>query len=222
MYRKVTEAASPALAGEDPYAEQVPISRAIPLWGAITSKGFHEIVYHPTKKLNQWQWKDAIEEGKFIAAVRKLQPGRHAGPRHVLCDYESLLSAKLVRPLYARRNVRLMHIPSHSPDLNPMQSFWGWLRGELRRRDLETFDSRSRLSISLSTSSASRRSSAQTRLRTLPRQSSATSRLFVRRLSKTKVLCPVSEINQLVLLQLAASGFQRWNARRQKSENVIA
>lgn len=115
----------------------MPISRAIPLWGAISSKGFHEIVYHPTKKLNQWQWKDAIEEGKLIAAVRKLQPGRHAGPRRVLCDNESFLSAKLVRPLYARRNVRLMHIPSHSPDLNPIESFWGWLRGELRRRDLE-------------------------------------------------------------------------------------
>ena len=75
--------------------------------------------------------------GKFIAAVRKLQPGRHAGPRRVLSDNESFLSAKLVRPLYARRNVRLTHIPSHSPDLNPIDSFWGWLRGELRRRDLE-------------------------------------------------------------------------------------
>ena len=137
MYRKDTEAAAPALAGDDPYAEQVHLSRAIPLWGAISSNGFHEIVYHTKKKLNDKEWKDALEEGKLMVAVRKLQPGRHVGPRRVLCDNESFLSAKLVRPLYVRRNVRLMHIPAYSPDLNPIESFWGWLRGELRRRDLE-------------------------------------------------------------------------------------
>ena len=200
----------------------MPISRAIPLWGAISSKGFHEIVYHPTKKLNQWQWKDAIEEGKLIAAVRKLQPGRHAWPRHVLCDNESFLSAKLVRPLYARRNVRLMHIPSHSPDLSPIESSWGWLRGELRRRDLEDLRLKK---PALNKSQYKQR--VKEVLRTVKAQNVAkakfrNSRLCVRRLSKRKVLCPVSEINQLVLLQLAVSGFQRWNARRQKSENVIA
>ena len=57
MYQKDTEAASPALAGEEPYADQVPLARAIPLWGAISSAGFHEIIYHPTKKLNQGEWK---------------------------------------------------------------------------------------------------------------------------------------------------------------------
>jgi transposase len=137
MYRKDTEAASPALAGEDPYAEQVPLARAIPLWGAISSSGFQEITYHVTKKLNKEQWKDVIKEGKLMTAARKLQPGRHAGPRRLLCDNESFLSAKVVRPLYAKRRVRLMHIPPRSPDLNPIESFWGWLRGELRRRDLE-------------------------------------------------------------------------------------
>lgn len=28
-------------------------------------------------------------------------------------------------------------IPAHSPDLNPIESFWSWLKKELRRRDLE-------------------------------------------------------------------------------------
>ena len=31
MWRKKTEAASPELAGQDPYAKQVPIGRAIPM-----------------------------------------------------------------------------------------------------------------------------------------------------------------------------------------------
>jgi len=72
MYRKATEAASPALAGDDPYADQVPLSRAIPLWGAISSAGFHEVIYHRRRKLNQWEWKDMIKEGKLMTAVRKL------------------------------------------------------------------------------------------------------------------------------------------------------
>ena len=69
MYRKTTEAAAPALAGDDPYADQVKISRAIPLWGAISSEGFHEIVYHANKKLNDKEWKDTIQEGKLMAAI---------------------------------------------------------------------------------------------------------------------------------------------------------
>ena len=37
IYRKVDEAASPALAGEDPYPHQVPLARAIPMWAASTT-----------------------------------------------------------------------------------------------------------------------------------------------------------------------------------------
>ena len=31
----------------------------------------------------------------------------------------------------------LWPIPARSPDLNPIERFWGWLRAELRRRDLQ-------------------------------------------------------------------------------------
>ena len=55
----------------------------------------------------------------------------------MLFDNESFLSAKLIRPLYKAKHIRLMHIPARSPDLNPIESVWGWLRRELRRRDLE-------------------------------------------------------------------------------------
>ena len=36
MYRKPEERALPGLAGACPYAEQIPLSRAIPLWGGIS------------------------------------------------------------------------------------------------------------------------------------------------------------------------------------------
>ena len=33
----------------------------------------------------------------------------------------------------------LWKIPPRSPDLNPIEKFWSWLRKELRRRDLEDY-----------------------------------------------------------------------------------
>ena len=137
MWRKEDEAAKPDLAGDDPYADQVPLARAIPLWGAISSSGFHEIAYHTKKKLNQHEWVKVIKDGRLQSAIRALQPGAHAGPRRLLCDNESFLNAKSVRPEYKKRRIQLLPIPAKSPDLNPIESFWGWLRGELRRRDLE-------------------------------------------------------------------------------------
>lgn len=39
MWRKPSERAVPELAGEDPYATQVPLNRAVPLWGGISEGG---------------------------------------------------------------------------------------------------------------------------------------------------------------------------------------
>ena len=138
MYRKSNEAAHPDLAGNHPYAQQVPLKRAVPLWGAISSHGFHEIAYHKARKLNNEEWcDDVLKAGKFTKAMRVLQPGRRHRIRRVLCDSESFLEVKQCRDFYKKNNIKLVHIPSHSPDLNPIESFWGWLKKELRRRDLE-------------------------------------------------------------------------------------
>jgi len=32
---------------------------------------------------------------------------------------------------------RLWHVPSKSPDLNPVEKFWAWVRKALHRKDLE-------------------------------------------------------------------------------------
>ena len=36
-------------------------------------------------------------------------------------------------------SISLWKIPSRSPDLNPVEKFWSWLRRELRRRDLQDY-----------------------------------------------------------------------------------
>ena len=94
MWRRSSEAASPKLAGADPYASQVPLSRAIPLWGAISSRGFKEIVYHSTKKLNIVEWRDALQKGAMTRALEKLKIPGSPGPWRVLCDNESFMKSK--------------------------------------------------------------------------------------------------------------------------------
>ena len=138
MWRKPGETAVPELAGADPYSDQVPIFRAVPLWGAISASGFQEIVYHKNRKMKNDEWiNGALKSGKLMAAVRKLQPGRHEGSRRLICDGEKFLQVKECKIFYAKKNLVLKVIPPKSPDLNPIESFWGWLRRAMRLRDLE-------------------------------------------------------------------------------------
>lgn len=138
MWRKDNEAASPELAGDDPYAKQVPLSRAVPLWGAISGAGFRELTYHASKKLSIPEWQNQVlNSGALMKACRELQPGRHEGPRRILCDNETFIKAKVCRQFYKKKHIVLMPIPPKCPDLNPIEQFWGWLRRRLRLRDLE-------------------------------------------------------------------------------------
>jgi hypothetical protein len=52
------------------------------------------------------------------------------------------LSAFLTR--LAEQGVSLWHIPPRSPDLNPVEKFWAWLRRELRRLDLQDLSKKKR------------------------------------------------------------------------------
>jgi len=136
MYRKRSEAASPDLAGDDPYVQQVPLNRCIPMWGAISAKGFKEIVFHKSKKLQTHEWHAALQAGKLTEAVKQLKSSTGKAPWNVLCDSESFLEAKVCKKYYQSKHIKLLHIPARSPDLNPIESFWGWLRYRLRLRDL--------------------------------------------------------------------------------------
>ena len=135
MYRKRSEAATPDLSGDDPHADQIPLSRAIPMWGAISAKGFQAMTYHKTKKLTAQEWIKTMRAGRVSAAIQKLKTSRN-GPYRIICDNEGFLTAKDTRPLYRRHNIQLVPIPPRSPDLNPIERYWGWLRTQLRLRDL--------------------------------------------------------------------------------------
>ena len=136
MWRQEGETADPELAGSDTMTHQVPISRAIPLWGGISEGGFAEVCVHQSKKLSQDEWISAVRGGKLTGAIRQLKPQLRHGPWHVICDNEKFLHAKAAQEAYAARPVKMWHIPPRSPDLNPVERYWGWLRRQLRHKDL--------------------------------------------------------------------------------------
>ena len=56
--------------------------------------------------------------------------------RLLVCLLKSLATTYGV-VFYQTKHIKLLHIPAKSPDLNPIESFWGWMRAQLRRRDLQ-------------------------------------------------------------------------------------
>jgi transposase len=136
MWRKPEESASPELAGDDPFGKQVPIGRAIPIWGGISEGGFSVVLHHPKKKVHATEWAEAVNKGKLTQAVKALRPVAHKGPWNILCDNESFLSTAICREAHAKHKIKLHHIPAKSPDLNPVERYWGWLRKQMRAKDL--------------------------------------------------------------------------------------
>ena len=139
MWRKPSEAALPELAGDDPYPDQVPLERAIPLWAGISEGGCGPVLFHSRKKCSVEEWVRAIKDGSMGALLRKLNPRNKARPWRVLCDGEGFLHSKDARAACQRHSISLWKIPPRSPDLNPVEKFWSWLRRELRRRDLQDY-----------------------------------------------------------------------------------
>ena len=60
------------------------------------------------------------------------------GPWHILLDGEKFLHTGASKEAYAAcgGGVKTWKLPAKSPDLNPIEKFWGWLRRELRFKDL--------------------------------------------------------------------------------------
>ena len=136
VYRRADEAASPELAGEDPYPDQVPLARAVPMWGDISKDGMAIVTFHKKKKLRTAEWVSAVKAGKFSAAVDSLDSADEPGPKHFLCDGERFLHSKDSKAAYDADNLKIWQVPPSSPDLNPLEKFWGWLRRRLRVKDL--------------------------------------------------------------------------------------
>ena len=115
---------------------QVPMDRAVPLWGGVAATGFSVVAFHARKKLKQEEWARIVADGQLASAIR-LHPENEHGPWHVLWDNERFLDARCSKAAHKQANVKLWHIPPKSPDLNPVERFWAWLRRALRHLDMQ-------------------------------------------------------------------------------------
>ena len=136
-WRKSCEANLPALAGADEFSKQVPLSQAIPVWGGLSEDGFEPVLWHPRKKTNHVEWSAAVREGHLSSALRKLNPRQKSGPWTIPCDNESCMRHKSCMEAYAKKRILIWDVPPKSPDLNPIEMFWGWTRRQLRLMDLK-------------------------------------------------------------------------------------
>ncbi|CAE8608571.1 unnamed protein product [Polarella glacialis] len=127
-------AASPDLAGNDAYGNQVPLCRAVPLWAGISEGGFATVVFHKSKKLCTVEWADIVNGGKLTNAIRSLSPTKPRGPWWVLCDNETFLRTAVSQAAHKAQGISLWSVPPRSPDLNPVEKFWAWLRRTLRQK----------------------------------------------------------------------------------------
>jgi transposase len=109
----------------------------VPLWGGVAAGGFSIVLIHDRRKLTAEEWAEAVEAGKLQSAIQRLNPARRNGPWTVLCDNEAFLRAPASAAAHRESNVSLLKIPKKSPDLNPVELFWSWLRRALVLRDLE-------------------------------------------------------------------------------------
>jgi len=144
VWRKPSERNLPELAGHDRYAKQVPKNRMLPLWGGISWGGFGMVLQHPERKVTAEDWAAAVDDGSFVEALRTANPGKTNGPWKVLCDNESFLRADASRAAHRRHNIQLVRLPATSPDLNPVEMYWSWIRRQMKAMDLRDLKAGSR------------------------------------------------------------------------------
>ena len=137
VWRKPSEGALTALHGYDCYAKQAPKSRIIPFWGGLGPKGYATVMFHGNRKTDASEWDEhALKSGALLKALRAVAPRKVQKPWKVLCDNESFLREKGCMKQYAKMRVELKKLPAKSPDLNPIEKMWGWMRKRLRSMDL--------------------------------------------------------------------------------------
>ena len=137
MWRRRGEAGLEKLAGQDPYPQQVAQHRLVPFWGGLSQGGFSIITFHKARKLTTAAWCRMVADGKLTRAIQALAPVRPRGPWKILCDNESFLHTAASKHAMAAEGITAWRVPAGSPDLNPVEKMWAWLRKRLHALDRE-------------------------------------------------------------------------------------
>ena len=90
------------LTGAGKYNKQFPHKRAAPMWGGIGPGGFGLIIFHKYRKVDQWEWSGAMNNGKLKQACHATRPDRERGSWRIIGDNESFISAPKFRSAHFR------------------------------------------------------------------------------------------------------------------------
>ena len=95
------------------------------------------VLFHRRKKVTKEEWAAAVNQGHFSEALKSVNPAKPHGPWKVMCDNEGFLDTMTCKAAHKKAKVSLWHVPPRSPDLNPVEQYWSWLRRRLRQLDLK-------------------------------------------------------------------------------------
>jgi hypothetical protein len=81
-----------------------------------------------------WQdgWCDGERTVKFLQELKRWRAGK-VGRLVVIWDNAPCHTAKVVKAKAAELGIELVYLPGYSPDLNPIERLWDWLRQEVTR-----------------------------------------------------------------------------------------
>ena len=106
------------------------------MWGGISANGFSIVLFHARKKLSADEWGAALAVGQLRRSLASINPARPRGPWTILCDGERFLHSAASILAYRKQKISIWKVPPRSPDLNPVEQFWSWLRRHLPKLDL--------------------------------------------------------------------------------------
>lgn len=81
-----------------------------------------------------WQdgWCNGERTTQFLEALVKWRAGKH-GKLVIIWDNAPCHVAKIVNAKAAELGIELVYLPGYSPDLNPIERLWDWLREDVTR-----------------------------------------------------------------------------------------
>jgi transposase InsO family protein len=77
-------------------------------------------------------WCDGERTVKCLEERKRWRAGQ-PGRRVVIWDNAPCHTAKVVKAKAAERGIELVYLPGYSPDKNPIERLWDWLRQEVTR-----------------------------------------------------------------------------------------
>lgn len=98
---------------------------SVMVWGGVFWEGRTEIQFIEGT-INAQKYQEILSKGL-------LEPYLIAN-RHVLQDRATVHTAESTEQFADTKGIELINLPPHSPDLNPIESVWGWMKHKINEQ----------------------------------------------------------------------------------------